>query len=220
MVETGTPSRRTSSVTGSPLVVGVEHLEAIVCSLPTMPKRGASIELDAAVALALVAGDQRMQRRLEAERGGVGRDVVDDAVGDHEHAGDLLGRHVGEAGVEGREELRALVAAVLLSGLDHPDIDVAERRKTRLERAESLVGLRHALADHLRAGAVDDNRDDLLERHAILAHQRRIEQRQHDEREAERPQPDRALAERQTEARRWPRPRPRERRGARQAAAA
>ena len=54
----------------------------MVCDWPTMPKRGAVDQHDAAVALVLVAGDQRMHRRGEAERGGVGRHVVHAPVGD------------------------------------------------------------------------------------------------------------------------------------------
>ena len=68
----------------------------MVWSLPTMPKRGASTSSMPPVALALVAGDQRMQRRVEAERAGRGGDVVGDAVGDEDRAADPLGRRVGE----------------------------------------------------------------------------------------------------------------------------
>ena len=55
---------------------------------------------DAAVALVLAAGDERVNGRGEAERAGVGRYVVDPPVGDHDRAGDAIGRHVGERRTE------------------------------------------------------------------------------------------------------------------------
>ena len=55
---------------------------------------------DAPVALVLVAGDQRVNRRSEPERAGVRRHVVDAAVGDHDGAGNAIGRHVGERRTE------------------------------------------------------------------------------------------------------------------------
>ena len=62
------PSRRTVSSTGSPLSALSRTRATIVWSLPTMPISRRLDELDAAVALALVAGDEDMQRRVEAER--------------------------------------------------------------------------------------------------------------------------------------------------------
>ena len=61
-----------------------------------MPKRGVVDQHHAAVALVRLPGDQRMHRRGEAERRGLGRHVVHAAVGDQDRAGDAVGRHVGE----------------------------------------------------------------------------------------------------------------------------
>ena len=55
---------------------------------------------NAAVAFVRVPGDQRVDRRGKAERGGVGGHIVDAAVGDHDDAGDAIGRHVGERRTE------------------------------------------------------------------------------------------------------------------------
>ena len=73
---------------------------------------------NAAVALVLFAGDQRVNRRGEAERAGVGRHVVDAAVGDHDDAGDAVGRHVGQRRVQRGEQSRAVGLAVRLAGFD------------------------------------------------------------------------------------------------------
>ena len=62
-----------------------------------------------------------------------------------------------------------------------------------------MIGLRGALADGLRAGAVDDHGDDLFQRRAILAHERGVEQRQQYEGEPERAQPYRALTQDETQ---------------------
>ena len=114
--------------------------------------------------------------------------------------GDLLGRHVGEAGVEAGEELRALVAAGLLPGLYNPDVDVAQRGEARLQAGERRVGLRRALADRLRAGPVDDDCDDLLQGRPILAGRARdIKQGEQHQREPNRPQPDGTLPKSETE---------------------
>ena len=121
-------------------------------------------------------------------------------LGDHEHARRSARTGTSaEPGIEGAEQLRAFVAAGLLPGLDHPDIDVVERGEARPQAGQRLVGLRHALADRLRAGTVDDDGDDLLQGRPVLPHQGGVEKRQHDEGETERPQPDRPLPQHETE---------------------
>src|SRR3954469_571311 len=49
---------------------------------------------DAAVALVLASGDERMYGRLEAYRRRVGGNVMDAAIGDQERAGDPFDRHI------------------------------------------------------------------------------------------------------------------------------
>ena len=93
---------------------------------------------DAAVALVLVAGDQRVHRRGEAERGGVGRHVVHAAVGDHDGAGDAVVRHVGQARLERGEQPRAVGLAVGLAGLDEAHLDAGNAaRAARRARART-----------------------------------------------------------------------------------
>ena len=93
----------------------------------------------------------------------------------------------------------SVVGAGVLAGLDRADLDVAERLQARVEVAHGGIGLLHALADGLRARTIDDDRDDLFQRRPLLAHERGIEQREQNEAEAEGPEPDRALTQRQPE---------------------
>ena len=93
---------------------------------------------DAAVALVRPAGDQRMHRRREAERGGLGRHVVHAAVGDEDRAGDAVGRHVGERRAERREQARAVGLAVGLAGLDDAHFEARDaRRAARVSAARA-----------------------------------------------------------------------------------
>ncbi len=65
--------------------VRVEHAELHGLRLAEDGEARRAVEHDAAVVLVLLAGDERVHRRVEAERGGVLRHVLHDAVGD-EHA--------------------------------------------------------------------------------------------------------------------------------------
>ena len=80
MVETAMPSRRTSSETGSPLLSVSSTLRAIVCSLPTMPKRGASMSSMRRSRSPSCPVMSAVQGRLEPERGDIAGNVVDDAA--------------------------------------------------------------------------------------------------------------------------------------------
>ena len=103
-----------------------------------MPKRGAFSKRMRRSRLALVAGDQRMQRR--AEVGGAGRHVVDLAVGDHDGAADARRRHVAEGAVQRAEQPRlgALVGGVGLAGLDDAHVELLEARQPLLQAGERL----------------------------------------------------------------------------------
>src|SRR6185437_4731990 len=86
--------------------------EADGLRLPDDAKARRLREYDAAVDLVFVAGNQRVQRRGEAECRGIGRHVVHAAVGDHDGAGDAVGRHVGERRGQRREQPRAVGLAI------------------------------------------------------------------------------------------------------------
>ena len=81
-------------------VVGVEHPHRNRLVLANDAKARRLDEFDAPVALARMAGDERMQRRAEAEIVGARRNVVHDAVGDEDRAADTLRRHVRQRAVQ------------------------------------------------------------------------------------------------------------------------
>ena len=124
-------------------------------------------EPDLAVALVGAAGDEGVQRGVEAEQLGRGRDVVDDAVGDEEHAGEPVGRHVGE-GVGERREQAGAVVAFAVAGLDEARLDVGQGGEAALQVVAHPVGHGRALAERLRGGAVEHDRDDVLDALALL----------------------------------------------------
>ena len=80
----------------------------------------------ATVPLALMAGDERVKRRLEAERGGVRWNIVHDPVGDHEDAAEAFQRHVRQPGVQCRKQPGAVGFAIGAAALDDADFDIAQ----------------------------------------------------------------------------------------------
>ncbi len=84
-------------------------------------------QLDPPLALALMAGDQGVQRRIEPKRGGGAGNVVDVAVGDHDRAADPLERRVGERVAQGGEQARAFDVGIGPRGFDDTHVHVAER---------------------------------------------------------------------------------------------
>ncbi len=135
----------------------------------------------AAVALVGTSGDQRMQRRVEAERGGVGRHVMHAAVGDQEGAGDPVRRHVGERGAERREQPRAVGLAVGDAGFDHAHVEIGNAAEPLVQRGARFLGLFGALAEILARALVDHDDDHRGDRIAILAREGRIGERQHEQ---------------------------------------
>ncbi len=67
---------------GLALVAGVQHAQLDRHGLAHDAEARRLQELDAPVPLAGLAGHQHMDRRMEAERLGLGRDVVHEPVGD------------------------------------------------------------------------------------------------------------------------------------------
>ena len=150
---------------------------------PTMPKRGAADNRDAAVTLVLAAGDQGMHRRLEPERRGVGGNVVHPPVGDQERAGDAIDRNVRERRSQRTEQMRAVGFAVGLAGLDHADFKPLDLLQLVDQRLARLLGLLGAIAEILARAFVDHDHRDRRQRLAILAGERRIGERERDQRQ-------------------------------------
>ena len=150
---------------------------------------------DAAVALVLGAGDQRVNGRGKAETRRVGRHVMDAAVSDHDDAGDAIRRHVGERRGQRREQPRAVGFAVGLAGLDDADIEAWDALEPVNDGRARRFGLRHAVAEVLARALVDDDDGDRTQRIAVLAREGGIGERQHDQRQS-RSSHDRAAAAR------------------------
>ena len=180
------PSRRT--VTWAVCLVGTLILDAVGDGLrladDAEARRGD--ERDAAVALVLAAGDERVNGRGEAERAGVGGYVVDAPIGDHDGAGDAIG------GTSASAEPSAVNNRV--PSVSPSDCPASTTRTSspgmRLRRstiaARACFGLPRAVAEILARAFVDHDDGDRAERVAILARERRIGEREHDERQRQR----------------------------------
>ncbi len=149
-------------------------------------------ERDAAVAFVLMSGNQRMDRRGEAERGGATRYVMDAAIGNHDHAGDAVDRHVGKRRAQGREQARAVGLAVRLACFHHAHFKAGNVVQPVDHRSARGFGLLGAVAEILARTLVDDHDSNRVQRIAVLASERRVGEREHDQ--SERQRPDRGAA--------------------------
>jgi hypothetical protein len=140
---------------------------------------------DAAVDLGIATGGQDMQRRAQAERLGRRRGVMGEAVGDRDGAGDALGGHVGEAGRQGLEQAGAVIGPLRIAQLDDSRLDIRDAAQLPFDLRDGGIGLGRAVGETVRGRTVDHDRDDVLDRLAILENQRGIGQRrgQHHERQ-------------------------------------
>ena len=130
---------------------------AIVCALPTMPKRGASSERDAPVALVRVAGDERMHGAAKPSAAACRRNVVDDAIGDQDGAADPLGRHIGQRARGARTgRCRRWPSPSPTSTTAH--LDVGQAPAARASARAHGVGLGRAVGQRLARRAVDARR--------------------------------------------------------------
>ncbi len=148
-----------------------------------------------------MAGDQRVHRRGKAERARLGRHVVHAPVGDHDGAGHAVGRHVGERRRQGREQPRALVAAVGLAGVGFAHFQAFDAIEPRQQQLLDLFGLLGAVAELLARALVDDDGGDRGDRVAVLARERWVGERQYEQAERDRPHPGAAAAREQKQDR-------------------
>ena len=94
---------------------------------------------------------------------GIGGDVVDDAVRDHDDAGEPLRRHVGEARSRAPRRAGCRRSPVAVVGLDDARLDVGERAEAPLQLGRVTASVCAARSPSgLRGRAVDDDRDDVL----------------------------------------------------------
>jgi hypothetical protein len=85
-----------------------------------------------------MAGDERVQRRLEAERARVRWNIVDDTIGDHEDAAKAFQRHIGEPRVQCRKQPCAVGVAIRAPAFDDAHFDIAERIEAFLKFGAGL----------------------------------------------------------------------------------
>ena len=147
-----------------------------------------------AVAVAVLAGEQEVQRRVEAERGDIGRHVVHLAVGHHDDAGEPLARYVDQGAAEQLEQPRPRTRRraggarrrVEDDGACLEIGDLREARGQRVGRRRRLVAPR---ADRLARRIVDHDDGDVGQQLAHLLDQRRVDQRAERRGETERAPP-------------------------------
>jgi hypothetical protein len=135
---------------------------------------GHLFDQQATVLLAGRAGQQQMDRRIDAEALQARRHVVHLAVRQDHHPGQARAVDLGEAGRERFEQPRPALAA-LDRGLHH--LEVVEGLQVRAQLLECGVELLRALVDGLGRGAVDQHGDNVAERLAFFAHHHRVGER-------------------------------------------
>ena len=172
------PSRRTVSVAGSPSSAGVEDAGDDRLVLADDAEARRLDELDAAIALALVAGDRAhaAARRSRARRRS--GNVVGEPVGDDDRAADALGRRVAERRAQRREQLRAAIVGIAARRLDERISTLSSAASRFVEFDARRRRLARPLADLVGCRLIEHQRDDVLQRPTVLAHQRRIGERQ------------------------------------------
>ena len=208
------PSRRTVELDRLAVIGAVEDArgDRLVLADDAVARR--LDQLDPALALALVAGDQGVQRRVEAERGrgSAGMSWTSPSV--------IMNapptRSGGASASASRSAANSRVPSVSDSSREvsttrRSTSPSALRRASTSSRALSVWPARSPISLALRA--VDDDRDDILERAAVLLHEPGIAQAQKREAEGERSQPGAARPAPDERDRRSPAPRRRARKG-------
>ena len=148
-----------------------------------MPKRGAAIKATRRSRSFLLPVISAWTGRGEAESAGVRRHVVHAPVGDHDGAGDAVGRHIGQRRAERGEEPRAVGFAVRLAGLDHAHVEARNTAQSLDHGLARLFGLAGAVAEGLAWTLVHHHDRDRAQWIAVFAGERRVGERQHDQRE-------------------------------------
>ena len=135
------------------------------------------------------AGEEAVHGRVEAQHLRRFRHVVHLAVGDHDDAGEAIGRRVGERAVEVGEEVRAGGRlARRLGGVDPAHLQVGDAAELGLELAADGLRLLGPAGDGLAHALVDDDDGDVGEALALLLPQRRVGERQQQRGQRQRPE--------------------------------
>ena len=186
---------RRDAVAGAAAAAGLDHARLDLARGADDAVARRLQHLDAAVELVGLAGEQGVHGGVEAQRLRRLRHVVHLAVGDHDDAGQPVGRGVGERAVEVGEEVGAgRGLAGRLGGGDPAHLQVAERGELGLELAPDGRRLLGPAGDGLARALVDDDDGDVGEALALLLPQRRIGERQQQRRQRQRAQQGAAAA--------------------------
>ena len=206
-VSSACPSRRIAqrhAFARAAATAGLAHGHLDLARLADDAELGRLQDLDAAVELVGLPGQQRMHGRVEAETGGALGHVVHLPVGDHDHAGETVGRHVGERAIEVGEEIGARRRLRRWAWMRRPTSprgpECAQSLPSRSARIAAVCCGR--AADGLAGALVGDDDGDVGEALALLLPQRRIGER----RRAAPPAPRRAGPRRACAARAGPPP--------------
>src|SRR4029077_7241175 len=114
-----------------------------------------------AVEFTWLAGEQRVYRRIETERRGVSRHVMDIAVGEHDPAGEPVRGHVGQTLGEVGKEHGAVAVAVARGrcGMDPADIEIGRVLQPLLEILALRFGARISAGNGLALRVINDEAD-------------------------------------------------------------
>ncbi len=142
-----------------------------------------------AVALIMLAHDQRLHRRGQGRLAGGWR-VMDFAVGDRDGARDAIRRYVRQGAGDRGEKLCAGVVA----GVARIDESLAHfqrfvRGELLLQLRRDRVGLRAAIADVHALRVIHDDRGDIRQRFARFMHDQRMGEGKDQNRERQRTRP-------------------------------
>ena len=167
---------------------GLAHGDLDVARLADDAVAGRFEDLDAAVELAGLAGQQRVDRCVEAQaRGGLGH-IMDLPVGDHDDAGQPVGRRVGQRLVQVVEQVGARGAVAGPGGGNPLDLEVLDLGQLGLEVGANGGHLRRTVLQRLARRLVGQHEHDVGEAVAALLAQRRIEQGEQQRAERQRPE--------------------------------
>ncbi len=163
------------------------HLRELLGTDQPEARRGD--DLDAIVLFVRRSGDQRVQRRVEAEAAMILRCIVNLAVGDENRARHAALWNVGHGGVEGAEKVGRFPARLVRAGcVDPAHFQIGDFRELVLQFGLDLARALVA-PGKLHAGAcVGDNDGNIGKRFPILVFQIRVGQRQKQAAKAQGPQ--------------------------------
>ena len=138
---------------------------------------------DAAVALIAAARDERMNRSVKSDGGGIRRDVMHAPICNEKRARNAICRHIRQCRSDGRKYFCAIGLAIGLSCLDDTDLKALDVLELGNQRVAGLIRLARAIAEILARASVDHDGGDRCQRFALFFCKRGIGQCQQDKRQ-------------------------------------